>query len=149
MRNNLLLSIKPKYAKKIYTGEKTVELRKTKPDIGYGDTVFIYETSPVKAITGFFIVDYISEIRNPQTMILDNKNSACITIEDYKKWIGNSKKLVMIYIGDRKMIPAIQLDKLRKELNINAPQSYRYLTEEQAEELIYWESNHYWESDKL
>ena len=35
----LLLSIKPKYAKKILAGNKTVELRKNKPKIDRGDIV--------------------------------------------------------------------------------------------------------------
>ena len=147
MRTNLLLSIKPKYAKKIYTGEKTVELRKTKPDIGYGDTIFGYETSPVKAITGFFIVDYILQTEYPLGSLDLAIKKGCVTKDEFYKYAEWAKKLVLIFIKDSRKIPAIPLDKLRKELNINAPQSYRYLTQEQAEELIYWTSNHYWESD--
>lgn len=60
---NIILSIKPKWAKLIYEGKKTIEWRKTLPRkmdlklLRDGDPnvkVYLYETTPVKAITGFF-----------------------------------------------------------------------------------------------
>lgn len=52
---NVLLSIKPKWAKKIYSGEKTIEFRKSIPKNfdTLRDVVFIYETAPVKMVTGY------------------------------------------------------------------------------------------------
>lgn len=52
---NVILSIKPKWAEKIYNGEKTIEFRKSIPknfDTS-NDVVFIYETAPVKMVTGY------------------------------------------------------------------------------------------------
>ena len=61
MRNgvtNILLSIKPRWAEKIYAGEKTVEVRSKVPQ-AYGKglgrdvlNIVFYETSPVMRITG-------------------------------------------------------------------------------------------------
>lgn len=52
---NILLSIKPKWAEKIYSGEKTIEFRKSIPKNfdTTEDVVFIYETAPVKMVTGY------------------------------------------------------------------------------------------------
>lgn len=51
---DIILSIKPEWAAKIYSGEKIVEWRKTKPKkLRDYDYVFLYETAPVKKITGF------------------------------------------------------------------------------------------------
>lgn len=52
---NILLSIKPKWAEKIYSGEKTIEFRKSIPKNfnTSEDVVFIYETAPVKMVTGY------------------------------------------------------------------------------------------------
>lgn len=47
-----LMSIKPKWAKELYSGKKTVEFRKTAPQPG--SIVFLYETAPVQAVTGVF-----------------------------------------------------------------------------------------------
>lgn len=50
---NVLLSIKPEWAKKIYSGEKTIEFRKNFP-LKYNlcdDYIFLYETKPVFAVT--------------------------------------------------------------------------------------------------
>lgn len=60
---NIVLAIKPKWAKLIYEGKKTIEWRKTLPgkmdlkllrDGKPNVKVYLYETTPVKAITGFF-----------------------------------------------------------------------------------------------
>lgn len=51
---NIFLSIKPKWARLIYEGKKTIEWRKSFPKAPKIDKVFLYETAPVKQITGFF-----------------------------------------------------------------------------------------------
>ena len=48
----ILISIKPQYAAAIYTGIKTYELRKCQPNVEVGTPMLIYETSPIKRITG-------------------------------------------------------------------------------------------------
>ena len=52
--NVCLMSIKPKWAKELYGGKKTVEFRKSSPAVG--SLVFLYESTPVRAVTGVFIV---------------------------------------------------------------------------------------------
>ena len=49
-----LMSIKPKWAKELYSGKKTVEFRKSSPAVG--SLVFLYESAPVRAVTGCFQV---------------------------------------------------------------------------------------------
>ena len=48
----LILSIKPKYVERIFSGEKTVELRKRSARIAPGAHVLIYSTSPCCAVVG-------------------------------------------------------------------------------------------------
>ena len=59
MNSNIFLSIKPVYARKILTGEKTIELRKFKPTIDQNGIVFLYATSPVQKVVGFFLADTV------------------------------------------------------------------------------------------
>ena len=52
--NVCLMSIKPKWAKELYCGKKTVEFRKSSPSVG--SVVFMYECAPVQRVTGAFFV---------------------------------------------------------------------------------------------
>ena len=54
---NVLLSIKPRFADKILTGEKRYEFRKTRlSKADNGSTVYLYSTSPVQRIVGHFTI---------------------------------------------------------------------------------------------
>ena len=48
----ILISIKHQYAAQIFTGTKTYELRKCQPHVEVGTPMLIYESSPIKRITG-------------------------------------------------------------------------------------------------
>lgn len=49
---DILISLKPKHAAHIFSGEKTVELRKRKPNVEPGTKIWIYATAPIAAIKG-------------------------------------------------------------------------------------------------
>lgn len=52
---NIILSIKPKWAELIYKGVKTIEWRKSAPTVYRpGMRVYLYETSPICKVTGYF-----------------------------------------------------------------------------------------------
>ena len=53
---NIVLAIHPKWASLIYSGEKTIEWRKSFPKIYYPRMkIFLYETAPVCRVTGYFV----------------------------------------------------------------------------------------------
>lgn len=127
---NIVLSIKPKWAKLIYEGKKTVEWRKTLPrkmdlkllrDGNPNVKVYLYETAPVKAITGFFYWGGATccDARN---MTEDTKG--LVPIKDLKA-----------YQGERCSLNAWHIDRPTKlfnnysvqEFNLNRPpQSWCY-----------------------
>lgn len=100
MTKAILMSIHPKWAAKIYAGEKTIEWRKSFPIKCWfgGMKIFLYETRPIGKITGCF------ELRDVSTY---NKNeyeckfirkdyvekNGCLSIEELNKYQGNSKRL--------------------------------------------------------
>lgn len=50
---NIILSIHPKWAEKIYSGENSIEWRKSEPKKAVKNAViFLYETAPVRKVTG-------------------------------------------------------------------------------------------------
>lgn len=88
---NVILSIKPKWAELIYLGKKTIEWRKSFPKADNIEKVFLYETAPVKAITGFFTLQEIScyivssVCAQPEQII----KSGCVPMVDLIKYREN------------------------------------------------------------
>lgn len=93
----ILLSIKPEWAEKIYTGEKTIEWRKSRPRIEQDNRrmrVYIYETAPVKRITGHFTLRgcYELDLRCiPTNMAGDMQRRGRVPHEDLVKYQGKSR----------------------------------------------------------
>lgn len=57
---NIIISLKPEYAELIYSGKKTIEWRHTFPNkVLFCDRVYIYETAPVKKVTGYFYLNLL------------------------------------------------------------------------------------------
>lgn len=99
---NILLSIHPKYAAMIYAGEKKIEFRTNIPrkynlyeDVAaLNDYIFLYETAPVYAVTGWIKVsDYINvnkifsgDRQDIKKMIV---NYGCMTMEQIKSYKPN------------------------------------------------------------
>ena len=53
---DILISIRSEFARKIYDGTKTIELRKCYPNFDCNTYCWIYEPKPVGLITGYFVV---------------------------------------------------------------------------------------------
>ena len=87
MTKDVILSIHPKWAQKIYSGEKTIEWRKTYPKHAHRYCrVYLYETAPVKAVTGYF---HFGETFVMNTFFSERYPGAvekgCVPIEDLWK----------------------------------------------------------------
>ena len=133
---DIILSIHPKWAKLIYEGKKTIEWRKTVPQRGKVipdiTKVFLYETSPVKGITGYFILA-------PYYFVFDvNKNSreiypeekerieqSCVDIKDLKKYQGENKNIYGLPIHRFEKFD--HLETLESFGIKRPPQSWRYV----------------------
>ncbi len=63
MNNNLLISVRPKFAARILAGEKTVELRKLRPKVSSGDNLIFYISSPDKNIKAISKINKIINAR--------------------------------------------------------------------------------------
>lgn len=99
MSKVILLSIHPKWAKLIYEGKKTIEWRKTIPcklsceELNKDSEnvyVYLYETHPVKKITGCFKFGGV-KILDARPMKEDALG--CVPIEELKKYQGENCNL--------------------------------------------------------
>ena len=127
-RKALLLSIRPKYAEKIFNGSKRVELRKTRPNVNHGDIVFVYVSSPVKVLEGTFRVTEV--IEHPVEQLWTHvKHDAGVTHSEFDEYYKNSEIGYAIHLQSPvKIANPLRLDQLREMWKgFHPPQGYKYL----------------------
>lgn len=124
----LLLSIQPKYADKIFSGEKRVELRRICPKVCAGDSVIVYASSPQKALIGVFEVEKV--VQKPlEELWKEIEEIAGISYQEFCYYYQGLSLGCGIFLNRTQHFNnPIQLEQLRKEWNnFRPPQSFRYL----------------------
>ncbi len=121
----VLLSIKPEYADKIFSGEKKFEFRKIAFRNRDVDTVVVYCTMPVGKIIGEFTIKDI------------HKDSPEVIWKRTKKFSGIDRGFFNKYYNGRDLAVAIEVDNTllynepinpKDEFeNFTAPQSFMYI----------------------
>ncbi|EKO3457637.1 ASCH domain-containing protein [Vibrio fluvialis] len=120
-----LLSIKPEFVEKIFSGEKLFEYRKAifkRPEV---KSVVIYSTMPEGLIVGEFEIGEIL-VKSPQDLWEQTKDVS-----------GINKQFFDEYFVNRDVAYAIQIKKLKKyqspinpyelDTSFKAPQSFKYI----------------------
>lgn len=131
-KNNslLLISIKPQYAKKIFKGEKTIELRKSTPlRAGINSYMLIYVTSPVKELWGICKIAGIIKDK-PEIIWEKFGEKTGITKEEFDNYYEETNNAYGIELMEVKSLlgHTINLEKLKKIIHgFNPPQTYRYI----------------------
>lgn len=127
------MSIKPAYIQKILEGEKTVELRRTRPKLSQGDLIVFYATSPQKALRGAATVGRIVE-GTPAEVWATNSGKIGIAKHDYNTYFSGSKKAFGIVLETVwAYTTPIGIEEMRGLFdNFMPPQSFRYLSKEEA-----------------
>lgn len=120
----VLLSIKPEYVEKIFSGVKKYEYRRSIFKNKEIKTIVIYSTFPVKKIVGEFKIKNIVKDLPEKLWELAPENT------------GIDKRKFMEYFDDKKEGYAIEIGKIKiyktpkllEELSVKkAPQSFLYL----------------------
>ena len=133
----LLLSIHPQHVAKIYSGQKSVELRRQKPSLKKGDRIVIYATAPARSIIGWLKVDGIGE--SSPRMLWREVNTACgLSRQEFDKYFFGASKGYSIHISKPVLrAKPISLCELRKGVpSFHPPQGYWYLCPERTADKI-------------
>lgn len=120
-----LISIHPQYAERIYKGEKRFEFRTRQPKQEVS-RIYIYETAPVGAVTGFAEVGGV--LSASPSMVWDiTRHEAGITRDAYREYFKNRKLANAYILGDVHRYSApINL----RQLGVSRPpQSFVYLND--------------------
>lgn len=136
IRKNILLSIQPVHAEKIFNGTKKVELRRQCPRVNRGDLVFVYVSTPVKALLGTFQIDRIVEDRPYRLWPIVRQKAGITRKQFYDYYSGADTGYGIFLRSTRKYSCPINLDHLRTVwMDFHPPQSFLYLTIDQVKQV--------------
>ena len=125
----LLISVRPKYADLILSGAKTVELRRTRPNIASGDRILLYVSSPEKSLKAVLEVLDVIET-TPHKLWNKSKQAAGIERGDFFQYFEGARLGYGILLRKVWIAPEpVNLSNLRSTLpGFHPPQVYRYLS---------------------
>jgi predicted transcriptional regulator len=124
---NVILSVRPEYAFKIVSGEKTVELRRRFPEsAATGGKALIYASSPTQQIIGHVV---IAEVVRLEIDLLWQKygHFACVTKEFFYSYFnGLEFGYALVLTEPVEASAPLSIRRLNDDFNVTAPQSFRY-----------------------
>ncbi|MEQ8396441.1 helix-turn-helix domain-containing protein [Thalassobaculum sp.] len=127
-QRDIVLSIRPQYANRILTGEKTVELRRRFPARAPKGTIaYIYSTSPERALVG------LAEIARVRKLPVEDiwrryADSAHIERADFDSYFqGVEQGFALEFENVRPFEMPISLTDLRERFGFEPPQSFLYV----------------------
>jgi predicted transcriptional regulator len=123
----LLLSIRPRFVEAIFTGTKTVELRRVKPRLRAGDLVVIYASGTTKGIVGAFEVAGVTA-DTPKNIWRKHNGGSGLVKAEFDQYFAGVSIGYAIQIGKLWKHPApVMLGTLRElRTGFRPPQSYHY-----------------------
>jgi predicted transcriptional regulator len=126
---DLLLSVRPIYASKIFDGQKTVELRRKFPHKkAAGAIALIYSSSPVSAVVGFARIKRVLKLPVGK-LWKEYGSAACISKSDFDAYFAGVKFGFAVLLGSVQSLKMqIKAVDLKSQFGIVPPQSYRYVT---------------------
>lgn len=136
-RKTLLISVRPEHAERILSGEKTVELRRLRPQLADNDSVVIYATSPDRAIVGTFAVAGVIEA-SPAQLWPTVASNCGISHQQFTEYFHGAARAFAICVRNPKRLrPPVLLCAIRTTIpDFRPPQGYHYLRSERPDDLL-------------
>lgn len=122
----LFISVKPRYAEAILDGRKTVELRRTRPNLPDGSLVILYSSTPTRAVVGWAHLTAVRE-GTPLEIWDEFGPAAAVTELDYDDYFDGAEQAFALELdGVVVATQPIPLSVIRS-IGIQPPQSWRYV----------------------
>lgn len=127
-RDAVLMSIRPRYARLLFDGTKTIELRRVAPAVGPGSLILIYESAPTMALVGAGIVTSL-EVGRPGPVWSRVRSGAGVSRAEYDDYFDGAARAAALHLRDvtRFTHPIPLADMRRRWPWFRPPQSYRYV----------------------
>ena len=133
----LILSLKPRFAEAILSGEKTVELRRVEPKIKVPTRALVYATTPVRAMLGTCIVS--AAVSDSLTTLWERYSSRTgLQYAEFLRYFNGVKvgAALTLHAAER-FDSQIPLAELRSSpLGFRPPQSFAYLDAAAGNQLL-------------
>ena len=124
----ILLSLKPRFAKAILAGIKTVELRRTEPKIETPTLALLYAASPMRSLIGTCI---ITSVRSSDLVDLwcEHGREASLSYHEFQQYFeGVDKGTALALTEPQAFNRQVTLQDLRaKREGFRPPQSFAYV----------------------
>ena len=124
---NVIISIKPEYALKIVSGEKTIELRRKFPvESVVGGTALIYASSPMREIIGYAVIKEVRKLSIDKLWKTCHRQ-ACVSKDFFYSYFeGVDDGYALSLNQPVKLGKPLNIKRLEEEFLLSAPQSFRY-----------------------
>jgi predicted transcriptional regulator len=125
---DILLSLKPRHAQTIFTGLKTVELRKRRPNIKLGTRIWIYVSLPTGAIKGSAKLSQL-ESNSPKAIWKKLGHQTGVSKQEFNGYFQNSKTAHALILTDvRRLAHDLSLKDIKKKIrSFHPPQFFFHL----------------------
>ena len=131
----LLLSVRPRFARALLSGRKTVEIRRKFPNVPAGVTVVIYSSSPEKTVIGTMRVRSFAK-SNARAIWRDYSSKIGINESELRDYLNGAAVPSVLELEEPNLwVRPVPLEELRRNLQLEPAQSFRYLNSHQLEEL--------------
>lgn len=129
----LFLSLRPRFAELLLSGEKTVELRRVRPAVSGGTPVLLYASSPRMTLVGRAQVAAV-EVGPTKQIWREHGPHTGITRKEYDNYFtGLGQAVAIRLVNIHRLQKPRPLTDLRQRLaGFQPPQSYRYLDSAQV-----------------
>ena len=132
----LVLSLKPRFAEAILTGDKTVELRRITPRITIPTLALLYATGPARSLVGSCVVRSVARLGADELWQWHGSATA-LTRPEFDAYLGGLDEAAALFLEQAQRLPApIPLRVLRHAEGFRPPQSFMYVKRDCCERLL-------------
>lgn len=133
--NSILLSVRPTFARALMDGTKTAEVRRRFPAQPAGSRLFVYSSSPDRAVIGTLRLDSIDR-PNSQDVWRLYAHQIEIDEEPLDLYLEDTASAAILHVSEPALWNRpVPLSQLRSRIFLEPPQSFRYLTIAQSNDL--------------
>lgn len=124
----VVISLRPRFADAILSGEKTVELRRHRMAAPLGTLLILYSSAPVMAVVGTAVLADRDTDR-PSSLWNRHRHSMSLTRAEFRDYLTGTDTATALSLRDVTRLPSpFSLSRLRQAGAFQPPQSFRYLS---------------------
>ncbi|MFV1848069.1 ASCH domain-containing protein [Stenotrophomonas maltophilia] len=126
---DVVISLEPRYAERILSGEKMYELRRREMHLRAGTIVWLYAKRPVGAIVGYVTVLAVHHA-SPSALWSEVGHAAGVTRKEFRQYFAGSKKAFALELAAAvRLRKKIHLDEMRNvEPSFCPPQFFKRIS---------------------